>query len=66
MPDLTDAIEENASAPKKVTEGQTTVEQHPLPDQIEADRYLRSRTAVQNGGLGIYHKRLVPPGTADA
>lgn len=64
--DLTDAIEANALAPKKVQEGDTTVEQHPLQDQIAADRYIRSRNAVLNGGLGIYHKRLVPPGTADA
>lgn len=66
MPDLTDSIEENASAPKKVQEGTTIVEQHPLPDQMKVDDRRRSRSAMANGGLGIYHKRLVPPGTADA
>jgi hypothetical protein len=38
------------------------MEQHPLPDQIAADRYLESKKAVRQKGLGIGLKKLVPPG----
>ena len=59
---LADAIDAAARAPKKVQEGETSIEQHPLPDQVAADRYLRAREGLRNGGLGIYYKRFVPPG----
>jgi hypothetical protein len=39
------------------------MEQHPLPDQIAADRYLESKKAARRKGLGIGMKKLVPPGT---
>ena len=40
------------------------MEQHPLPDQIAADRYLKSKAASQGPGLGIRMTKLVPPGSA--
>jgi len=39
------------------------MEQHPLPDQIAADKYLESKKAARSKGLGIKLKKLVPPGT---
>ena len=39
------------------------MEQHPLPDQIAADRYLQSKKAAQGKGLGVKFTKLVPPGT---
>ena len=39
------------------------MEQHSLPDQIAADKYLESKKAVRQKGLGIGLKKLVPPGT---
>jgi len=35
------------------------------PDQIEADRYVESKKAVNTSGtLGVICKKLVPPGAA--
>jgi len=39
------------------------VQQHSLPEQIAADRYLQSKQAARRKGLGIATKKLVPPGT---
>ena len=63
--DLTETIESNAAAPKKVTEGETTVEQHSLPDLIAADQHLEAKRARSAGRLGPTYARFVPPGTAD-
>lgn len=61
--DLTDAIRENASGPKKAAGDSGSMEQHPLSDQIEADRYLRSSQATKKGkGLGLRFVKLIPPG----
>lgn len=60
--DLNDAIEENAKGPAKASGDSGSVEQHPLPDQIAADRYLASKSATQRKGLGATFKKLVPPG----
>ena len=38
------------------------MEQHGLPDQIAADRYLESKKAARGKGLRIGLKKLVPPG----
>ncbi len=64
MADLTSNIEESAQQPKKVTGDEGSVEQHPLADQIEADRYLKANAAYRKG-LGIRHVKIIPPGTAD-
>jgi len=39
------------------------VEQHPLKDQIEAERFLASKEASRRPGLGIRLTKLVPDGT---
>ena len=69
MPDpqpttLEQAIRENASGPAKAQGDSGSVEQHPLPDQIEADRYLASKQAAAKPGLGLRLVKLAPPGTA--
>ena len=67
MPDPTpteQAIEQNAQGPKKAHGEAGSGEQHPLPDQIAADRYLASKQAVRSKGKGIIISKLVPPGTA--
>jgi hypothetical protein len=67
MPDMSDDLEQtirdNAKAPAKATGDSISVEQHPLRDQIEADRYLNSKKAAKAKGLGIKRTKLVPPGT---
>jgi hypothetical protein len=56
------AIEQNAQGPKKAQGDAGSVEQHSLPDQIAADRYLASKKAVRARGKGIVITKLVPPG----
>ena len=57
-------IRDNAAGPKKATGDSGSVEQHPLNDQIAADRYLASKQAARSKGLGIRLAKLVPPGGA--
>ena len=61
--DLSDKIKENAKGPAKASGDAGSMEQHSLPDQIAADRYLESKKAARKKGLGIGMKKLVPPGT---
>lgn len=58
---ISDEISESALGPKQVTIGGETAQAHPIPDLIEADRYLREREARQNGKLGISLRRLKAP-----
>lgn len=43
--DLTDTIADLAANPQTVTAGDRTVTEHPLPDLIEADKYLAEKAA---------------------
>lgn len=61
--ELEDTIRENAAGPKRAKGDSAEMEQHPLPDQIAADRYLASKNATKKKGLGATFKKLVPPGT---
>ena len=61
--EIENAIIENAQGPAKAAGDSGSMEQHPLPDQIAADRYLESKKASRRKGLGIGLKKLVPPGT---
>ncbi len=47
-PNLEQAIRDNAAGPAKAAGDSGSVEQHPLKDQIEADRYLASKDAAIN------------------
>lgn len=60
--ELSDKIEANVTAPKRASGDTGSVEQHSLPDQIAADRYLASKAAVKKGGLGVRFVKLIPPG----
>ncbi len=61
--DLDQTIRQSAVGPKRAKADAVEVEQHSLPDQIAADRYLQSKQAARGKGLGIATKKLVPPGT---
>jgi hypothetical protein len=61
--DLAQTIRDNALGPSEVHGDSGGMRQHSLTDQIEADRYLASKKAAKNKGLGIGLKKLVPPGT---
>ena len=60
--ELTDTIQESAQCPAEVSGDSGSMKQHPLKDQIEADRYLESKQAARSLGLGIRVSKLVPPG----
>ena len=60
--ELTDKIRESAQAPSEASGDSGSMKQHSLKDQIEADRYLKSRQASQGSGLGVRVSKLVPPG----
>ena len=60
-----DQILENALAPKRASTDTSSMEQHPIADQIAADRYKRSKSAARSG-LGLRFVKLIPPGNDDA
>ena len=64
MAELIDTIETNAAKPKRVQADGQSVEQHPLSDQIEADRYV-NQAAARAKGLGIKIAKIMPGGPAD-
>jgi hypothetical protein len=61
--DLEQSIRENAQQPAKTSVDSVNVEQHSLADQIEADRYLKSREAMRSRRLGLRLTKIVPPGS---
>ena len=62
--ELDNSIRENAAGPRKASADTVSVEQHPLADQIAADKYLESKKASRAKGLGIKLAKLSPGGTA--
>ena len=71
MPDLSETIAQVAAEPKQAEADGQSAENQPLPDLIEADKYLAGKAAV--GGLnsaggprsawrGLRAARGVPPG----
>ncbi len=63
MPEeLDDTIRQNAQGPAKAAGDAGSVEQHKLPDQIAADRYLASKEAAKSKRRGLVFNKLVPPG----
>ena len=59
-----EAIEENATGPRKASGDAGSVEQHSLSEQIEADKYLAAKKAARLKGLGIKLAKISPGGTA--
>lgn len=60
--ELEDAIRENAEGPAKAAGDSGSMEQHKLPDQIAADKYLASKEAAKSKSRGLRFNKLVPPG----
>jgi len=61
--DLDNTIRENAAGPKQASADGVSTQQHPLADQIAADKYLAGKQATQQSGLGIKRVKLSPGGT---
>ena len=63
MADNNTTVSTAMAAPKRVQSDGVVVEAHPLPDVIEAVKYLDGQTAVKKtGSLGIRLQKLKPPG----
>jgi hypothetical protein len=60
---LKETLFENAKGPRRVQGDAGSVEQHSLQDLIAAERFLQSKKAVQNKGLGIRFIKISPDGT---
>jgi hypothetical protein len=60
--DLEQTIRDNASGPARAQGDSGSVQQHPLPDQIAADRYLASKLAAAAPAKALRLTRLIPPG----
>ena len=61
--DLDNTIRDNAAGPAKASGDSGSMEQHPLPDQIAADKYLASKKAMASKTLGLRVAKIVPPGS---
>lgn len=62
MSDLSSQIERSASTPRRAQGDAGSVEQHPLADQIAADRYLASKRAGRGRAVPIRIARVSPGG----
>jgi len=58
---IAEAISTNAKGPARVSVDGTTVEQHPLRDQIEADKYVNAQTAAEKNHMGLRFFKMTPP-----
>ncbi|MCE7974812.1 MAG: hypothetical protein DYG92_10915 [Leptolyngbya sp. PLA1] len=58
-----EALREAAAQPAKVSVDGQSVEQQPLKDRLEVERYLASKDAAGKPGLGIKFAKIVPPGS---
>lgn len=65
--DIRDAIIENATGPLKASESESgsSVEQHKLPDQIAAAKFIASRDALNGNAFPIRRCKIRPPGGGD-
>jgi len=66
MADISDNLAENAAAPRRAQGDSGSMEQHSLPDQIAADKYLLAKQAMKNRALGIRYVQLRPDPHPDA
>ncbi len=61
--EITTAIEQSATGPRKASGDSGSIEQHSLADQIAADKFIESKKASQAKGLGIKLLKISPGGT---
>ena len=61
--DLSDAIRENAAGPHSASGDAGSMQQHPLPDVIDADKHLGAKKAMGSKNLGLVRVKVIPSGT---
>lgn len=62
MADLSSNIETDASKAKRSKSGDLEIERRSIQEQIDADRYLASKTSTAGAKRGIAFVKLKPPG----
>ena len=62
--EVENAIRQNAQGPESAEADGVKVKQHPLPDQIAADKYLAGKDARRNPAKAFTRVKIVPPGSA--
>ena len=63
MPDdVQTAAEDNAQEPRRMKGDEGEIEEHSLPDQIAADRYLGTKTVLDVQTRGPRFNNVKPPG----
>jgi hypothetical protein len=60
--DLSETIANAAGGPKAGTTDGFSVESHPLPDLIAADKYLGAKAAAKKKRKGLGFIKLIPEG----
>lgn len=55
-------IEDSALGPRRAQGDMGSVEQHSLPDQIAADKYLLSKSRFASGKIKLHTMRMISPG----
>ncbi len=61
--EIDQSIKDNALGPKSAEGDGQKIEQHPIEDQIEADRYLNSKKAMKKRNLGLRIGKFISPGS---
>lgn len=61
--EIEDALRKAAVRPARASNETGSVEAHPLPDQVEALRSIRSDGAARRGLKGLRVTQVVPGGT---
>jgi len=57
-----DTIESNATGPKRAAGDAGSIEQHPLLEQIEADRYIAAKRATRASSFPLRLFKIKHPG----
>ena len=60
--DLNGTISQNAQGPESAEVDGIRVKQHPLSDQVEADKHLGNKAAGKNPAKALTRMKIVPPG----
>ena len=60
--DLEDIIVENAQQPQYAQNDMGSMRQHPIPDQIAADRYRKANQQAKSSNRGFFLTPIRPPG----
>ena len=61
--DIDNAIRQNTQGPESAEADGVKVKQHPLPDQIDAAKFLGQQTAGRNPAKAFTRVKIVSPGT---